>query len=131
MNTPRWAQDLTINAILYLHSSGRNAELPDIKWRRAQRLSSSGVTYPDHIRIVAGTSRIDCKMIILHELVHWIFPLKSEGHIYGHEGHTPRFWDLAWELYRWAKLPVRYCLNREAEYRKGAVLAYRRRVNEH
>lgn len=150
MNTPKWAQDLILDAVLFLQSKGYQAELPDVKWRKAGsfngkygrlfRATSSGVCYRDHIRINAGHDRKDCKLIILHELAHWVLPIKDKlggftldengnpgmPFIEEHEGHTARFWDVAWMLYREFKLPVRYCLQREKEYRKGAVLAYRR-----
>jgi len=145
MNTPKWAQDLILDAILYIQSvTPLKPELPDIKWRQshtswnfetdrpALRKTSSGVCYENHITIVQGKDRIDNKLVILHELAHWALPLKSEGieghppNIYGHEGHTPRFWDLAWQLYREFKLPILYCKKRELEYRKGSLAAYHR-----
>jgi hypothetical protein len=134
MKTPQWAQDLIIDAMIQLESKGYQGDLPDIKWRKATaraydfindkdyrkpRNTSSGICHEQHITIVAGHNRTDCKLVILHELAHWVLPYKC-----GHEGHTPRFWDIAWDLFQWAKLPVRYCLQREQTYRKGAVVAY-------
>lgn len=133
MNTPKWAQDLILDAMLYLESKGIQGELPDVKWRQshtawnfkanrpALRKVSSGVCHTRHITIVQGKDRTDTKLVILHELAHWVLPDKG-----GHEGHTPKFWDIAWMLYREFKLPVRYCLTREQNYRKGAVVAYRK-----
>ncbi len=155
MNTPNWAQDLIIDAMLYLESKGFQSNLPDIKWRHRTGFHSSGHAGghagATHITISAGTNRTDQKLVLLHELAHmvtkpeikyldierakkkgWRFPsefLANNGgrpliskYIY----HTAEFWDTAWDLYRWAELSVRYCLNREKEYRVGAVAAYRR-----
>jgi len=134
MNTPKWAQDLTVNAILFIQSTTTlKPELPDIKWRKRTSRKfdfssnseykirsncSSGVCYKNHITICAGSNRIDCKLVILHELAHWSRP-------WG-EHHSPEFWDLCWVLYREFKLPIRYCKQREVEYRKGALAAYHR-----
>lgn len=67
MNTPKWAQDLILDAMIYLESKGYDAELPDIKWRQshtawsfktdkpALRKASSGVCHQEHITIIQGT----------------------------------------------------------------------------
>ena len=130
---PQWANDYIINACLYLESKGYKLELPKVAWRKPKvriwdldtntvknkvsRKASSGVCYKDHITICAGSHRVDCKMVILHELAHWVNP---EIH------HSAKFWDTAWDLYRHFKLPVRYVNNREKHYRKGSVIAYRK-----
>ncbi len=44
MATPKWAQDLTITAILYLQSKGLKAELPELTWRHGMGYQSSGST---------------------------------------------------------------------------------------
>lgn len=117
--TPKWAQDLIIDACLYL---GLEA-IPVVNWRHRKAKSSSGrAWYPrpprneGRIIINAGTDRIDARLTILHELAHIAVP----GH------HTDAFWDTCWDLIRWNRLPIRYCLKRETEYRKGAAAAYHR-----
>jgi len=127
MNPPKWAQGLTLNAILYLQSTRYvGLELPRLTWRHAHNRScSSGISWHDRskgINVNAGTDRTDAKLVLLHELAHWARPLG--------ESHSDAFWDLAWELYRWAKLPMRYCKWREAEYRKGSIAAYHRSVKQ-
>ena len=89
-------------------------------WRRRDGFSSSGLAYwsGDKISINAGQDRIDQKVVLLHELAHWIV-----GPV---ERHNGRFWDVAWELFRWAKLPIGYTKRREGDYRKGALAAYHR-----
>ncbi len=133
MKTPQWAQDLIIDAALHLESLGYTRDLPDIRWRRPmsrycdrwgnvigkkRRDCSSGVCYQTHITICGGTDRTGAKIVLLHELAHWFRP-------WG-EHHSSAFWDLAWILFRWARLPVRVTLARERSYRKGAAAAYRR-----
>ena len=83
MKTPNWAQDLIIDAISYLQSNGFQCDLPFIEWynapiarwnlkrdKPAKRETSSGVCYRKYISIRQGTDRRDCKIILLHELVH-------------------------------------------------------------
>jgi len=132
MDTPNWAQQLIKDNIDYLNSKGYTISFPDINWRKPtarrynfstdtetkiRRKCSSGICYKDHITICAGSDRKDCKLVILHEIAHWARP---DG-----EHHSQSFWKLAWELYRRNKLPIRYCLNREKDYRKGAIKAYK------
>ena len=114
---PKWAQELTVDACEYL-----GIEAPQITWRhRRGKKNSSGRTWfsgllGGRVTVNAGTLRTDAKMVLLHELVH----IKTQG------DHTSEFWDECWRIYRWAKLPMRYCLKREAAYRKGSVPAYHR-----
>lgn len=139
---PKFAQDLAIEACIYLESQGHKVEIPLIKWRKPKvktfdcdsrlirtpddwrkhrtskaRKTSSGVCYRTHITISAGSDRTDCRMVLLHELAHWALPWK--------EHHSDAFWTTAFDLYRHFKLPIRYCLNREKGYRKNAIVGYR------
>lgn len=118
---PKWAQDLTINALIYLDSEGIKLNVPTLDWKHSNRDSSSGACWFKSARIVvrAGSDRVDAKMVLLHEIAH------LQG-----KGHTDRFWDIAWMLYRWAKLPIRYCKEREGDYMKGALVAYRRSIRK-
>ena len=145
---PKWAQELMIKAILHLQSQGQDAELPLLTWRHSSHECSSGHASHDRksITITVGKSRLDQKLVLLHEIAHTVTEsdirylnieqAKKRGWHFTQEPtqpiiskricHTGKFWDTAWELYRWAKLPIRYCLQRETEYRKGAAVAYRR-----
>ena len=117
MAIPQWAQELTLKALIHCTVD----DVPVIRWRRSQGQTSSGTCFRDKklgFVVTAGRNRTDAKLVLLHELAHWLRPAG--------ECHGDAFWDLAWNLYRWAKLPVRYCLSREKNYRKGAVLAYKR-----
>ena len=147
MKIPNWAQNLTLEAILYLQAKGYKAELPDINWRHGSASYSSGhATNKEKITITAGKNRLDQKLVLLHEIAHtatdneikywnierakkagWHFEKEPiEPIIIKQVCHTDKFWDTAWDLYRQFGLPIRYCLNREKGYRKGAVTAYRR-----
>ena len=146
MATPKWAQDLTIAAILYLQSKGIKAELPELTWRHGTANQSSGRAIgKSRIVVTAGKNRADAKLVLLHEIAHtvteskpqywnierakkngWIFPNgEPEKPVVSRMVcHTPEFWETAWDLYRWAKLPIRYCKQREGNYKRGALVAY-------
>jgi len=116
---PAWAQDLTLKALLWWERQGKTAPLFDLRWRHCNRPRSSGtarIIAPHWIVVRAGKSRLDAKLCLLHEIAHQLT----------NDGHTPEFWDVAWQLYRWAKLPMRYCIEREQYYRKGAMIAYKK-----
>ncbi len=154
MKTPKWAQDLIIEAMIYLESKGIKAEIPAINWRhRAGFYSSGHAGRGGHagnlITITAGKHRLDQKLVVLHELSHvvtkpieqhstvaqakkrgWIIRDMKDTDTFStrYVCHSNEFWDTAWDLYRWAKLPIRYCKTREGNYRKGSVAAYHRNV---
>ena len=113
MKVPNWAQDLTLNTLLYLESKGYDTKIPEIKWRKSSyHWSSSGTCYNgDHITITAGKERKDQKLTLLHELAHWALP--------NNEHHGNNFWKLAFELYKWQGLSMRQCVNRETTCRGG------------
>ncbi|KKK96475.1 hypothetical protein LCGC14_2662390 [marine sediment metagenome] len=119
---PKWAQELVIRVAL----DELRERLPDVTWSRRKGTTSSGYTLystgecPDR-RIVlrAGKERRDQKLVLLHELAHWLIP---EG-----QHHSPTYWDKCWDLYYRYGVPIRYALTRERNYRKGAVVAYKRR----
>lgn len=145
---PLWAQNLVIDAVYYLSQKGYHPDIPDIIWKnahqtyydwdpekkrcigsRSARKHSSGSCYPNYISIRAGNYRTDCKLVILHELSHWVLPVYRNGFIWTHKGHTSEFWDIAWDLYRWARLPIKYCKYRESGYRKGSIKGYKRNLH--
>ena len=128
---PKWMQDLTINTLIEFKPG---CDIPIITIRHRADKFSSGRCDASHIALTIGTSRKDAKLILLHELAHWILPRVKKFYGWGiwrkeftnPQGHTPEFWDLAWTLYRWAKLPVSYCKSREYSYRAGAKQGYLR-----
>lgn len=112
---PEWAQTFAKEAIDHVNSIGTHCDYPPIKWTTKRRVSSSGYCYLDHISIVAGSDLTDAKMVILHELAHWTMHNKKR------QGHSDLFWRRVWYLYRWARLPMEHCVQREAGYKKRSV----------
>ncbi len=119
---PKWAQELVIRVAL----DEKRERLPDVTWRRRNGTTSSGYTLystlkcPDRcISLNAGKERRDQKLVLLHELAHWLIPEDQY--------HSPTYWDKCWDLYYRYGVPIRYALKRERDYRKGAVAAYKRR----
>ena len=116
-NIPKWAQDLLINACIFLQNKEYKADLPIIIWRHGTNQLSSGNASKERIVITAGRNRTDQRLVLLHEYAH---TLPETNH------HDAAFWDIAWILYREFKVPIRYALNRERGYRKEAIKAYHR-----
>lgn len=114
---PIWTAKLLGQAAIEMGSRGYTVRPVVLSWFRTKRHSSSGTCFKDHIHVSAGTDRTDQKMVLLHEFAHWLHP---------EESHSPAYWDTCWYLYRWAKLPIRHCLRRSANYRKESVNAYKR-----
>lgn len=129
MTTPKWAQDLMLNALLWWESQGNEVPNISLEWRHRTGKQSTGTAYgdQDRIRIRQGTDRVDAKLVLLHEIAHQIAKVNNP-----YEHHTQKFWNIAWQLYRWAKLPVRYCLWREVKQNNmvggwvGAQVAYQK-----
>ena len=93
-----------------------------VRFTRQPHEHSSGRAWQSgRIHVTAGTDRKDQKLVLLHELAHWLTPK---------DHHSPRFWDKAWELYRRYRVPLRYARIREGNYRKGALVAANRRPRE-
>ncbi len=120
---PKWAQELTLNALLWWEEQCESAPNFELRWRRGKRYDKryessgrAGIFKDKFVLVTAGTNRIDAKLVLLHEIAHQLT----------NDFHTAHFWDVAWQLYRWAKLPMRYCIKREQDYRKGAMIAYKR-----
>ena len=122
MKTPAWATKIAEEVC-----RDAEREAPPIVWRRARAYlsSSSGYTYDDHLVICAVqgghvswapigqvvrtvSARIDHRLVLLHELAHWLTP----GHC-----HDAIFWRQAWTLYRRYKVPIKYAAYQENSYR--------------
>jgi len=161
MPAPQWAQDLVLRVAL---DEGRD-DVPCLTWHRSSRSAfSSGRCFTDRIHVTAGSSRrqtqipyrsgrrtgqvsvrAEQKLVLLHEVAHWINghetrTVKAGGLWNDANGnlikdftydqnlpHGPRFWDTAWRLYRTYKVPLTYAKVREGNYRKGALIAARNR----
>lgn len=141
-NMPKWASGLVAEVCIDYH----RPDPPAVTWRRFGKRYAGftrivpGGAYgarqpifarPEHssghakhsgdaIVVTAGTSRVDQKLVLLHELAHWLVGPK--------EWHSSAFWDRAFELYRRYGVPMRYAKQREEHYRKEAGKAYKRNV---
>lgn len=130
---PAWANRLIERACASEHEPG----LPVVEWGTARGssrrvwLPGPGVSFvvdsaqlshgetrqepgDESIKVWAGPDECDARVVLLHELAHWI-----TGDL-----HTPRFWDCAWRLFkRYMRNDLDYVLAREAEYRVEAIKA--------
>jgi predicted metal-dependent hydrolase len=110
---PKWARKL----LRRVARDTQRRTRPRLKWRRQRRRLSSGWCHlaTSTIMIHAGTARRDQKLVLLHELAHWLVQA----------GHTRTFWETAFALYRRYKVPLRYAFKSE-QHDKKARAAYRR-----
>lgn len=139
MTAPDWAIELVDTVCKDYHRSKPTI----LKWRNSKFESTSGTTWSPggkpmysyrrlkngdikkfrnkgEIRIRAGKSIEDQRLVLLHELAHHIAGKSKK------RGHDKKFWDLAFELYRTYGVELEYAFKREKDYKVGAVLAYNR-----
>jgi hypothetical protein len=106
---PAWARGLVHDVC-----SAAGVTLPTLRWRRALRSASSGVTRrtSGSISVTAGTDELDQRLTLLHELAHWVGPLphRRRGRI---PHHDARFYVTAFGLYRVHGIPDAEALARE------------------
>lgn len=126
MMTPSWVPTV-VQAVAMNY--GRKS-LPEIRWRnRKDRKCSSGYFHhrkhyarwiythrpnPSFISISAGSDIEDQKLVLLHELAHWLNPRCN---------HTIKFWHTAFDLYDDFKIPTSQ-LMREFRYKDKAFIVY-------
>lgn len=86
---------------------------PTLRWRRARRNASSGVTRLEagSVAVTAGTDGLDQRMTLLHELAHWLAPSPRRRRRTIHHGSD--FYAIAFELYRRHGVPDADVLARE------------------
>ncbi len=106
---PAWASGVVRDVC-----SAAGVALPSLRWRRAPRSASSGVTRRagGSISVTAGTDELDQRLTLLHELAHWLGPLprRRSGRILHHDA---RFYVTAFGLYRGHGIPDAEALARE------------------
>lgn len=119
--TPKWAEWLAWSAVDYWNGSVQDKKQPPrpyprLVWKHGR---GSGACWSNGTIVIRsnGHHRYD-RMTLLHEVAH---------HLVGcHHAHDATFWDAAWRLYRWARLPLLWVLERQASYRAGAIRGYER-----
>ena len=123
MSAPRWAQDLVLDVAI---AEGRD-DVPGLTWRKSMYPKSYGGQW--HVRggyisvsIGARLPHQMARIVILHELAHWLTP--------DDQFHSAAFWDTAWRLFRTYRVPPRMALANEGNYRVGARAAYKRQAAE-
>ena len=87
---------------------------PLLRWRRAARSASSGVTRQSAgtVSVTAGTDELDQRLTLLHELAHWIGPRphRRRGRVAHHDA---AFYAAAFDLYQRHGVPTAEALERE------------------
>jgi hypothetical protein len=68
-----------------------------------------------HIKARERSTRLEQKLVVLHELAHCIASIEAM--------HNQKFWEVCWRLYRRHGIPVKYAI--DLEYH-GAKVAYRK-----
>jgi hypothetical protein len=106
---PDWAADIVQAAC-----AAAGVPEPQVRWRRAARSASSGVTRRSvgSISVTAGTDELDHRLTLLHELAHWLAPQppRRRGRVLHHDA---RFYAIAFDLYRRHGIPDAEVLARE------------------
>ena len=124
MKQPKWATRLIERICLE-----NEMPIPPTKWTRKKRFGSSGrFTYGSRqISINAGSDKMDQRVTLLHELAHYINCHNESG-----SGHDKAFWDIAFALFHDKRNRVKkqYALRRSANYKAGAISAYKRLKNK-
>lgn len=114
---PSWATEVVGDVCA---ASGVPA--PGLRWRRAPRRASSGVTRraAGTISISAGTDELDQHLTLLHELAHWLAPAprRRRGRVLHHD---ERFYAIAFELYQRHGIPDAEVLAREGGRHPSAL----------
>jgi hypothetical protein len=107
---PAWAE-LLIERVCAAH----RRRVPPLRWRRRTQPWTSGALYYDGtgMSIVAGTDVRQLRMVLLHELAHYLVGPTHQ--------HDERFWRRCWELYRRYGVDLAYAWQAETSYRKGAA----------
>jgi len=120
---PAWAAALVSEVCA---EAGR--PIPVVRWRRAARANSSGVTRPDagQITVTAGSDPIDQRLTLLHELAHWLAP-RAPRRRRRTAHHDAAFYDVAFSLYEAHGIPAGEALAREGG-RYPSSLAHARRL---
>ncbi len=138
---PEWATELFKQVC-----KDYNRGLPSqFAWRNANRDSSSGVTrsswykkgvktksgklkfvqWYGEVSVRAGRDEQDQKLVLLHELAHHIVGRSKTGR---GQGHTMKFWKLAFELYDRYGVDMDYAIGREKNYKAYATVAYEHHI---
>ena len=115
---PPWAATLVAQVCA-------EAEVPEpiLRWRRAQRSPSSGLTRKAAglLVVTAGSDLVDQRLTLLHELAHWLGPAvrrRRRGRVAHHDA---AFYAVAFRLYQAHGIEASEAVAREGARRPGAL----------
>lgn len=118
-DAPAWAFQ-----VLQVECQRAGVPVPSLLWRRAPGVTvqTSGSTNLDRgIRMNVGSDTKYAKMVLLHEISHWIRNTRG-GERFSHDSE---FWNIAFGLYRRYRMGL-YALEHEQSYKIGAIHAAQR-----
>ena len=112
-DVPQWAKTLRKRVARYTKT-----DEPIIEWKSRNGFYSSGCCYPyGRIIMREGNDHQDAKLVFLHELAH--------GVVGARQGHSIEFWKTAMRLYKHYGIPPKMALEREYDYMKKSVKAFK------
>jgi hypothetical protein len=116
--TPSWAASLVAQVC-----TEADVQEPILRWRRAGRSPSSGVTRKAAgvVVVTAGSDLLDQRLTLLHELAHWLGPVvrpRRRGRVAHHDA---RFYSAAFRLYQEHGIEPSEAVAREAARHPGAL----------
>jgi len=115
---PAWATSLVAEVC-----AGAGIPPPLLRWRRADRTPSSGVTrkWAAVVAVTAGTDPLDQHLTLLHELAHWLGPEprpRRRGRV---THHDRTFYIEAFALYAAHGIDLAEAVAREGARHPGAL----------
>lgn len=132
---PEWATELMTEVL-----KDYNRDVPtEFSWRNTSSQYSNGSTLAPHrykhlvngkyrivnyrgrVHVRAGQNLDDQRLVLLHELAHHILNKTPAGR---QQGHTIKFWKLAFELYDRYGVEMDFAYSREKGYKVKAAQAY-------
>jgi hypothetical protein len=116
--TPSWAARLVAQVC-----AEAEAPEPVLRWRRAGRSPSSGVTRKAAgvVVVTAGSDLLDQRLTLLHELAHWLGPAVRRTRRGRVAHHDARFYAAAFRLYQENGIEPAEAVTREAARHPGAL----------
>jgi len=116
--TPHWAAELMARVC-----ADAGVPQPVLRWRRAERSPSSGVTRKSAgvVAVTAGSDLVDQRLTLLHELAHWLGPpitRRRRGRV---THHNAAFYAVAFRLYQEHRIEPSEAVAREGARHPGAL----------
>lgn len=118
MTPPRWATDLVASVC-----ADAGVAPPRLAWRGRRSEHSTGVARREvgMVAVRAGTDPLDQRLTLLHELAHWLAPLRLRRRGRRTEHHGRAFYAVAFALYERHGVPGADALRLEAGRYRSAL----------